>query len=138
MEKMKIKKEQLIEAAKNVPIIAAQEGWVLTFDREEGTLFYSPQKISDNAELHQITDECALYLDKNFKPKGMIIEYFKENFLEHHGLLIKELSQKVFDSKENLVIAKPEINNEDGKVAMIAKFLESTLIREAGTKLIPV
>lgn len=139
MVKTQIKKEQLIEAAKNVPIIAEQEGWVLTLDKEEGTLFYSPETISDSAELHQITDEYAIYLNKDFKPEGVMIEYFKENFLEHHEPLIRELSQKVFfGGKENLIVADPETDGKDGKIAIIAKFLESTLIKEAGTKLIPV
>jgi len=138
MEKTHIKMEQLIEAAKNVPIIAEQEGWVLTLDKEDGTLFYSPEEIPNDAELHQITDEYAIYLNKNLKPEGVMIEYFKENFLEHHEPLIKELSQKVFEGKENLIVADPETDGKDGKAAIIAKFLESTLIKEAGTKLIPV
>ena len=128
MAKTKIKNKQLIEAAKSVPIVAEQEQWVLTLDREEGTLFYSPDKISDRAELHQVTDEYALYLDKNFKPKGVMIEGFRENFLKHHRPF-RKLSQEVFD--------KPATSKKNAKLALLTALLESTLIKEAGSRLIP-
>lgn len=139
MEKMSIKNEQLIEATKNIPIVAEREGWVLTLDKEEGTLFYSPKKIADHAELHQVTDEYALYLSKSFKPEGVMIEHFRENFLKHHEPLIKSLSEKIFGGQESLVVANPKIGNfqEKGNIAALAKILESTLIKEAGARMIP-
>lgn len=139
MDKTTIKNEQLIDAAKSLPIVAKQEGWVLTLDKEEGTLFYSPEKISDQTQLHQITDEYALYLDKNFKPQGMMIEYFEQNFLKHHEPFIEELSGDIFKSKKEgeTIVADPESDKGKGKISTLAKFLESTLIKEVGTKLIP-
>ncbi len=136
MEKT-INNKQLVEAAKNVPIIAEKEHWVLTFDKDEGALFYSPEKISDGAVLHQITDEYALYLDKNLKPQGMMIECFKENFLEHHKFF-KQLSEDIFNRKEAIVVLNPKTKNKNkGTVAILAGLLESTLIKEAGARLIP-
>jgi len=84
-----IKKEQIIEAVKSIPTIAEREKWVLTLDQEEGALFYSPKIIPDDAELHQVTDEYALYLDKDLNPKGVMVEcHFLKALLE--TTLIKE------------------------------------------------
>ena len=137
MDKTTIKNEQLIDAAKSLPIVAEREGWVLTLDKEEGTLFYSPEKISDQAQLHQITDEYALYLDKDFKPQGMMIECYEQNFLKHHDSFIEELSEDVFKGKKEgeTIVADPEGDKGKGKISTLAKFLESTLIKEAGAKL---
>ncbi|MBI2099729.1 MAG: hypothetical protein HYT48_00090 [Candidatus Vogelbacteria bacterium] len=129
-----IKNKQLIEAVKNVPIIAEQEHWVITLDKEEGTLFYSPEKIP-KAELHQITDEYALYLDKNLKPRGVVVEYFKENF-KHHRVFDK-LSKELFGGKEEVVVIDPSSNKRNDKAVTLTALLESLLIKEAGGKLIP-
>ena len=72
-----------------MPAIARDEKWEVTFDSEEGTLFYSPKKIADGSELYQVNDEYALYLDRNMRPRGVMIEYFKDNFLKHHRALEK-------------------------------------------------
>ncbi len=136
MEKT-INNAQLVEATKNIPIIAEKECWVLTFDKNEGALFYSPEKISDGAVLHQITDEYALYLDKNLKPQGVMIECFKENFFEHHEFF-KQLSEDIFNRKEAIVVLNPKTKNKNkGKVAILTGLLESILIKEAGARLIP-
>ena len=39
MDKTTIKNEQLIDAAKSLPIVAEREGWVLTLDKEEELCF---------------------------------------------------------------------------------------------------
>ncbi len=128
--------KQLIEAVKNIPIVAEQEQWVLTFDKEEGSLFYSPEKISDNAQLHQVTDEYALYLDENFKPQGVMIEYFKENFLKHHKSFSNLCKELLSNNKEEVIVLDPKETKDDKGLAFTA-LLETTLIKEAGMKLIP-
>jgi hypothetical protein len=136
MEKTITKKEKFVEATKNIPIIARKEGWVFTFDKEEGNLFYSPVKMPDNAELHQVTDEYAVYFDKNFKPRGLMIEYFQDNFLKHHKNF-KKLSDEIFGSKEK--IKGTNINkNYKEKAEILSSFIESNLIKEASTNLVAV
>ena len=137
MAKTKIKKEDLIEAAKSIPLIAKKEGWVLTFDKEEGNLFYSPKRIVDNTELCQMSDEYAVYFDRNCKPCGIMIESFQENFLKHHKNFQK-LSNEIFKGRGKVKEVSPNKGNKKEKTEMLSSFIESNLIKEVGTNLVAV
>jgi hypothetical protein len=129
--------KKLVKAVKNIPTTADLQQWVFTLDDEEGTLFYSPMKIPDNAELHQITDEYALYTDANLNPLGVMVEYYNVNFIKHHDLFEK-LSLKIFKGKEKVKVVDPkQVNGEKDTVQMFKALLERTLIKEADTKFIP-
>ena len=108
-----------------------KEKWVLTFDRDEGALFYAPNIIPKGSDLHQITDEYAVYLDKKFNPKGIMIEYYGVNFIKHHPEFEK-ITEKIFkkDNKEIETIGVREINKK-GEALVFKKLLETTLISEA-------
>lgn len=134
MEKMRIKKGKLLEAIKNIPTFAEKEKWVLTLDKEEGTLFYSPKSIPDGAELHQVTDEYALYLDKNNNPKGVMVEYYAVNFLKHHNE-IKDLSSEIFKSNKKINIVDPSKRNKEAK--FFQAILEHTFLTEGDTEMLP-
>jgi len=134
MEKMRIKKEKLLKAIKNIPTFAEREKWVLTLDKEEGTLFYSPKSIPDGVELHQVTDEYALYLDKNNDPKGVMVEYYAVNFLKHHNE-IRDLSPEIFKSDKKINMVDPSKRNK--KTKFFQSILERTLITEADTEMLP-
>jgi hypothetical protein len=135
MEQTMIKKEQIIDAVKSIPTIAEKEKWVLTLDKEEGTLFYSPEMIPDNAELHQVTDEYALYLDKNHSPKGVMVEYYNVNFVKHHEGFEK-LSSEIFKGKDSVKTIDPNHTKKDN-ITFLKALLETTLIKEADSSLIP-
>jgi len=125
----KTKDENIIGVIKNISTIAAKEKWVLTLDREEEALFYTSKNIPNNAELFQITDEYALYMDKEQKPYGLMIEYFGHNFIKHHPEF-KKLSEDVFgkDEKETTV-AHPKTDKKDD-ILVLKALLEKTLIAE--------
>ena len=109
MEKT-MNREKIIEAVKNIPIVAEKNSWAIALDKDEGTLFYAPKNIPTNSELHQVTDEYAIYLDENLNPNGIVVEYFRANFLKHHELF-KDVTQKVFGdgkSDNNVVTIKSE------------------------------
>lgn len=127
------KKEGVIDAVKSVPIAAEKERWVITFDKEEGTLFYSPRRIPDGAELRQVTDEYALYVDKQMNPRGVMIEYFNENFIKHHRPL-RLLSNTIFKGRERVQVIDPKTGKRNEKIAALAALLESALIKDAGMR----
>lgn len=131
------KKEKLIEAVKNIPLIAERDRWVLTLDKEEGSLFYSPTVIPSGAELHQVTDEYALYLDKNSEPKGVMVEYYGENFIKHHRMF-QSLTSVIFGGKDKIKTVNPKSNKNREEATLFKALLETTLIKEAGAKLVGV
>lgn len=128
--------KKLIEAVKSVPFIANKEGWVFTFDKEEGTLFYSPKIIPNGAELHQVTDEYALYLDKQFNPKAVMVEYFNHNFVKHHKIF-EALSKRVFSGKDKIKIVNPKLSKDNSDARTLKALFNDVLLEEAGSKLIP-
>jgi len=135
MEKTMINQKKIIEAVKNIPDIAEKESWVFTLDREEGTLFYSPKIIPSNTNLHQVTNEYALYINKNYEPKGVMVECYNGNFTKHHKT-IEKISLNVFRGKEKVKVIDPNTNKKDDVTSLRALF-EDTLIREIGTNLLP-
>jgi hypothetical protein len=137
MTKKKIHKKQLIEAVKSIPVVAEKERWELTLDTEEGSLFYSPKVIPEGAQLHQVTDEYAVYLDSRNQPKGIMIEYFGINFVKHHKLF-KKLSTAVFRGDEKIKVAGKKEGKNKEQVTVFKALLESTIIKEAGANLIRV
>lgn len=135
---MTMNKEKIIEAVKSIPIVAEKNSWSIAFDKDEGTLFYAPKDIPKHSELHQVTDEYAIYLDKDLNPSGVVVEYFKGNFLKHH-ILFKKVAPKIFgdESGKKIVTIKSEQLKKDTNAGIFKALLESTLIKEAGTNLIP-
>ena len=127
--------EKLIEAVKNIPLIAERDRWVLTLDKEEGSLFYSPAVIPSGAELHQITDEYALYLDKNSEPKGVMVEYYGENFIKHHKMF-QSLTSAIFGGEGKIKTVNPKSKKSKNNATLFRALLETTLIKEASLKLV--
>jgi hypothetical protein len=134
-----LNRKQLIDAVKNIPIVADREKWSITLDKEEGALYYAPEIIPAGSQLHQITDEYAVYLDANQNPQGVVVEYYRANFLKHHESF-NEMSTEVFDENgredtEVVVLDSKELK-ENKTANLLRALLESTLIKEAGTNFV--
>jgi len=125
----KITKKIIQEEVKKIPDRAKKNGWVLTFDKDEGIFFYSPNIIPKNTELHQITDEYSIYLDKNLKSHGVMIECYNNNFVKHHPEF-EEITRDLFGKKnEEIKIIDPSKNKNKDVITFKALF-EKTLIAE--------
>jgi len=129
MEMTTMNKRKLINAVKQIPTIAKKHGWVVTLDRDEGSLFYSPKRIPSGTSLFQVTDEYALYVDKKNIPQGVMVEYFEHNFIKHHEAF-EALTEKLFTSPKDVQTAS-EANNKKGTLTIFKELLEKTLIVEA-------
>lgn len=126
----KITKKIIQEEVKKIPEKARKEGWVLTFDKDEGVFFYSPKVIPSGTELHQVTDEYSIYFDKNLNPRGIMIECYGNNFVKHHPefeKLTKDLFGK--EHEDEIKIVDPKRDKKGDATAFKALF-EKTLITE--------
>ena len=126
MEKMN--KEKLIEAVKNISSIAQEKNWVLTLDRDEGALFYSPKIIPDNSELFRVTDEYAVYLDKKHTPQGVMVEAYNQNFVKHHPEF-KKITKNVFGEDGKEIETVDPLRDE--QVASFRALFERVLVLDA-------
>jgi len=127
---MKITKEKIINLVKDIPTAANKEKWVLTLDREEGVLFYAPKRIPNKAELFQVTDEFAVYLDKAFKPRGVIIECYGVNFVKHHPAF-EVVTEKVFGEDGKKIETINPQTTKNSEVVVFKALLETTLVSDA-------
>lgn len=128
MEQTMGKNKIILDAVKNIPVIASRESWVVSLDVDDGTLFYAPQVIPSGAKLHQVTDEYAIYLGEENKPSGVVIECFNANFIKHHEPLAS-MGSGLFVSTG---ASTKEINPRSSTGARaFAALLENTLINDA-------
>jgi hypothetical protein len=124
----RVSKKTLRDAVTRVREVADKEGWVFTLDRDEGNFYYSPEHVKRDARLYQVTDEYAIYLDKKNKPCGVMVEYFGNNYVEHHPE-IKKMSGAIFKSKDAIVVVDPGTKrNREARNLKIA--FESFLVAE--------
>ena len=123
--------EALLDAITIFRDVAAEEGWQITLEKDEGALFYSPEEIPAGSVLRQVTDEFAIYVDDKMRPRGVVIEYFGDNFMEHHPK-IKQLNSlfEKNDGSEDIVITRNELES-DKQAKAFKELLESTLFLEA-------
>jgi len=122
-------KNLLIEEIKKIPKIANRNNWVLSLDRDEDAMFYSKSVIPKGSELFQITDDFAIYLDKKKNVQGVMLEYFDNNFVEHHKVF-RPLVDKVFKKDKEIVEINPQ-KTKNNDVKLFEKLFETTLISEA-------
>jgi len=110
---------------------AQKDAWLFTFDRDEDAFFYSPQIIPDGAELFNVNGEFSVYLDKQKNLCGVVLEYSRHNFIEHHQEF-KETFEKFFekDAKDDVKIIDPN-RSPNNEMKMFQKLFERTLIAEA-------
>ncbi len=124
------------EVLKQIPAIAEKESWLFAYDADEGAFFYSPERITGDAELYQVDDEYSIYLNKNNKPEGLFIECYDANFIEHHKEL-KEISKELFKinsrkSNDSVITINPhKYFSDDKKISAFKKLFEKTLMIEA-------
>ena len=125
----KISNAELVELVKGLPQVAKRDSWVFSLDRDEDSLFYSPAVIPAGAELHQVTDEFAVYLGRQRQLQGVMSEYFTHNFIKHHEDM-QRLVDKVFIDREAIDEVDPQKEKGDD-VTVFKGLFEKTLIAEA-------
>jgi hypothetical protein len=126
-------KEEVIKAAQCVPSRGAKEGWCYTLDKEEGSLYYSPERLPSDARLFQVSKEFAVYVDSKKQAQGFMIEYVNANFLKHHTEF-KDIYKELFESpasiKKAIVTIKPSAKKKEA--VMFKRMLDGVLIEEMG------
>jgi len=123
-------KAEMVKKIKGLSEYAKKEGWVFTFDKDESTFFYGPRTIPDDAKLFSVNDEFSVYLSAQHQLRGVVLEYYACNFVEHHEEF-KGLFEKIFKShKDEEVVVDPK-NKKNSDIGVFQALFERTLIAEA-------
>lgn len=129
MKKISPTTEEIKNAAFEIPKISKKENWIVILDRDEDTLFFAPKRIPREAELFHVNDEFSIYLDSKKQVRGLMVEYYENNFNKHHQT-IKELSEEIFTNKKKVIIKLDSKNKK--KVRHFQDAFIATLLSETG------
>ena len=129
-------KSRLLHLISNLSTVAERDKWAITLDKDEGALFYAPKVIPSDSALHQVTDEYALYIDKNSHPTGVVVEYFNGNFLKHHETF-GDIASKFFEQKDKIITIPADKLKQNKNAEIFRALLETTLIKEADANFVP-
>ncbi|MDP4009014.1 MAG: hypothetical protein Q8P71_01125 [bacterium] len=74
--------------------IAKRDKWVIEYDSDLDSLYWSKPKISPSTQLKKFLQDFSLYITKQGLIEGLFIEYAKGNFISHnaeYGELINKM-----------------------------------------------
>ncbi len=87
---------------------AKRDKWVVEYDSDLDTLYWSKPKISAGATSKKFLDDFSMYINKKGIVEGIFIEYAKHNFVSHNteykalfDELVKVGGDKYIIPKEN-------------------------------------
>jgi archaellin len=116
--------KKLKKSLDNIKQIAKREKWTIEYNKTIDAFYYSPKRLPNDTRLLSLTDEIALYVTPEAGVKGIFIEHFSTNFVEHH----REF-KKVFDY---FTKTKDQIQREDRrkkqKTTIYKRDLEQSLL----------
>lgn len=123
VKELKLDKSKILSQLKDLKNISNE--WALEYDDDVDELYYGIKKIPKGYFLFQLNDEINLFVNKKSNIKGLFIEYFSNNYLEHNIKLKPVL--KVLNKINN----EPKINQNIQRIA-----LENGLLLNALSSLI--
>ena len=68
----------------NLAESAKRDKWTVDYDADLDSLYWTRPKLSAEVQLTKLSDDSALYLTPEGEVEGMLIEYAKNNFVEHN------------------------------------------------------
>ncbi len=113
--------KKILDFAYNFSEIVKKEKWVCRYDIESDSCSLAVPQLPNDARIKYFNDEVAFYITQNNDIKGIFVEYFRSNFVEHHKDF-KELLKDVKQKKENEGVLIELKRNKVNKV--ISKFEE--------------
>lgn len=94
MKKQKINNKKILDFIFKFQERVKKDGWVPSYDPEADSLAYRVEKLPADTRKKYFGEEIAFYLTPNSDVKGIFIEYYLSNFLEHQKEL-EELKKEV-------------------------------------------
>lgn len=98
---VKLDAKKLSAQVANLRDIAKQDKWVANYDSDVDQFFFMPKSIPNDTFLVTFDDEISLYLNKESEVKGLFIEYFSHNFVEHDKEIKPAVDIWIENSKSN-------------------------------------
>ncbi len=88
---MPLNSRKLLDFAYTFRDRISKEGWVPRYDLETDEFSFTIPKLSADARVKYIDNEIAFYVTPSQNIEGVFIEYFRNNFIQHHKKLAPAL-----------------------------------------------
>ena len=113
---IKLDAKKLSRQIASIRSLAEKNKWIVEYDRSLDQLFFAPKVIPKGTFLVTVDNDISIYINKDSDVKGLFIEYFSHNFVEHD----KEI-KPAFET-----LLKTRANSKKNKVAedLVIKELE--------------
>ena len=119
----------MLDFAYNFGDVVKKEGWISRYDLETDEFSFTTPKLSASARIKYFNDELAFYVTPEDKIEGVFIEYFRNNFIQHHqdlegilsGIDPAKLSDNIVDEKAVIDIKKENLEKSVPELEEIIK-----------------
>jgi len=98
---MTMKKNDFLNLIDNLSATAKKGRWEFFYDKLADSLYWSKNKVSPETRLKKLSRETSLYMNPSGAVEGLMIQYFRNNFLAHNENLAKTSILKSIDKTEN-------------------------------------
>lgn len=116
-------KDKIIAQVARMSKIAQESRWKYDYDEEVDSLVFGVEEMPNDSFLLNVNNELNLFLTPKSELKGIFIEYFATNYLQHN---------KDINVVMNLFKDPPKPRTEDAKMVELAEdLLESRLANGA-------
>lgn len=86
MKNSYLEKEKIEKQLRDLLSVAEKNQWRLSYDKFLDCLYISEKFIPQSTQLYTVGGEYTLYIGKNSKVRGIMIEYFNSNYLKHASI----------------------------------------------------
>ena len=94
-------KSPFIALIENLNSIAKEGNWKIVYDKFSDALYWSKATISLDSKLKKFSRETSLYVTSNGTIEGLMIQYFKNNFLTQNNSLAQTSFAKSINDTES-------------------------------------
>lgn len=94
-------KSPFMSLIENLNSIAKEGNWKIVYDKFADSLYWSKTKISSNSKLKKFSRETSLYINSDGGVEGLMIQYFKNNFLTQNNSLAETSFVKSINDTES-------------------------------------
>lgn len=119
-------KRKLFDFIYNFSEVAKKEKWVPRYDIESDSFSFSVSKIPNDARLKYFDNEIAFYITRNNDIKGLFIEYFKSNFIQHNKDMKKVISD-IYKEKEDKTLIELDRAKVNKVIPKLEEIMQTSL-----------
>lgn len=102
--------------------IAKRDKWVMEYNPDLDSLYWSKPKISPSAQLKKFLQDFSIYITKEGSIEGLFIEYAKGNFISHNKEY-EELIDKMVKIDGVYVLQKDDVKSVEPLLKSMANMV---------------